>query len=79
MSILVLDRILRELNIFLTEFEKDELYSELSRAFGFIGSYRECERLEEMWNDPLYREAIERYIRAWLAFRKRRAVLEAYR
>jgi len=52
LSILVLDSILRELDIYLTEFEKDELYSELSRAFGFIGSYRECERLEDMWADP---------------------------
>jgi hypothetical protein len=51
LSILVLERILRELDLPLTELEKDELYSELRRAFGFIGSYRECERLEEMWID----------------------------
>jgi hypothetical protein len=51
LSIPVLDRILRELGVSLTEFEKDELYVELSRAFGFISSYRECERLEEMWAD----------------------------
>lgn len=78
MSILVLDKILRELNILLTEFEKDELYFELSRAFGFIGSYRECERLEEMWRDPLYKEAIEKYIKTWLNFRRRKSVIEAY-
>jgi len=78
LSILVLDKILRELNILLTEFEKDELYFELSRAFGFIGSYRECERLEEMWRDPLYKEAIEKYIKAWLNFRRRKSVIEAY-
>ena len=79
MSILVLERILRELDLPLTELEKDELYSELRTAFGFIGSYRECERLEEMWTDPLYREAIEKYIKAWLNFRRKRNIIEAYR
>lgn len=78
LSILMLDRILRELHVSLPESEKSELYSELSRAFGFIGSYRECERLEEMWADPLYREAIEKYIEAWLNFRRRKSVIEAY-
>ena len=78
LSIVVLDRILRELNISLGEFEKDELYSELSRAFGFVGSYRECERLEEMWADPLYREAIEKYVKTWLEFRRRKSAIEAY-
>jgi len=78
LSILVLDSILRELDIYLTEFEKDELYSELSRAFGFIGSYRECERLEDMWADPIYREAIKKYIKAWLNFRRRKSIIEAY-
>jgi len=79
LSILVLDRILRELDIHLSEFEKDELYFELSRAFGFIGSYRECDRFEEMWSDPIYREAIKKYIAEWISFRRRRSVLEAYR
>jgi len=72
LSILVLDSILREMNIHLTEFGKDELYSELSKAFGFIGSYRECERLEEMWADPIYREAIKKDIKAWLNFGRKR-------
>ncbi|NHV97019.1 MAG: hypothetical protein HA494_04440 [Thaumarchaeota archaeon] len=78
LSILMLDRILRELHVSLPESEKSELYLELSRVFGFIGSYRECERLEEMWADPLYREAIEKYIEAWLNFRRRKSVIEAY-
>lgn len=79
MSKLVLDRILKELDIYLSEFEKDELYFELSRAFGFIGSYRECDRFEEMWSDPIYKEAIKKYIEEWISFRRRRSVLEAYR
>jgi hypothetical protein len=74
----VLDRILQELDISLTESEKNKLYLELSTQFDFIGSYRECERLEEMWADPLYRRAIEKYIKAWLNFR-RRSVIEVYR
>jgi len=78
LSILVLERILRELDLPLTELEKDELYSELRRAFGFIGSSRECERLEEMWIDH-YREAIEKYIKAWLNFRRKRSIMEAIR
>jgi len=78
LSILVLDSILREMNIYLTEFGKDELYSKLSKAFGFIGSYRECERLEEMWADPIYREAIKKYIKAWLNFGRKKSVMEAY-
>jgi hypothetical protein len=78
LSILVLDRILREIGVSLAEFEKNELYFELSRAFGVIGSYRECERLEEMWADPIYREAIEKYIKSWLNFRRRKSTVEAY-
>lgn len=76
---MVLERILREMDISLTGLDKDELYSELSRAFSFIGSYRECARLEEMRAGPRYREAIEKYIKAWLNHRKRRTVMEAYR
>jgi hypothetical protein len=78
LSILVLDRILRELDVYLTELEKNELYFELSRAFGIIGSYRECERLDEMWSDPIYREAIKKYIKSWLDFRRRKSTVEAY-
>jgi hypothetical protein len=74
----VLDRILRELDVYLTELEKNELYFELSRAFGIIGSYRECERLDEMWSDPIYREAIKKYIKSWLDFRRRKSTVEAY-
>jgi len=78
LSILVLDRILRELGVYLTEFEKNELYFELSRAFGIIGSYRECERLDETWSDPIYKEAIKKYIEEWISFRRRKTMLEAY-
>jgi hypothetical protein len=69
LSILVLDRILRELGVSLTKFKKNELYFELSRAFGFIGSYRECDKLEEMWSDPIYKEVIKKHIDSWLSFR----------
>jgi hypothetical protein len=32
-----------------------------------------------MWADPIYREAIEKYIKAWLNFRRRRkSIIEAY-
>ncbi|MEM3437984.1 MAG: hypothetical protein QXP55_05605 [Nitrososphaerales archaeon] len=78
MSILVLERILRDMHIILDELEKKILYDELAHYFGIIGSYRECERLEELWNDPAYRNAIEQYIKAWLEFRRKRRVLEAY-
>ncbi|MEM3386058.1 MAG: hypothetical protein QXN08_00085 [Nitrososphaerales archaeon] len=78
MSIKVLGRILLELGIELTELSKRELYAELARNFSFIGSYRECERLEEMWSDPVYKKAVEEYIKAWLEFRRKKRVVEAY-
>jgi len=78
MSILVFERILRDIHIDLEEMEKKILYNELTRYFGIIGSYRECERLEELWSDPAYRKAIEQYIKAWLEFKRKRRVLEAY-
>ncbi|MCP8307437.1 MAG: hypothetical protein H3Z52_02100 [archaeon] len=78
MSILVLERILRDIHIDLEEMEKKMLYDDLIRCFGIIGSYRECDRLEEFWKDPAYRKAIEQYIKAWLEFRKKRKVVEVY-
>ncbi|MGQ9469024.1 MAG: hypothetical protein ACUVTD_04270 [Nitrososphaerales archaeon] len=78
MSILVFERMLRDIRIKLEEREKKTLYDELTHHFGIIGSYRECERLEELWNDPAYRKAIEQYIKAWLEFRKKKRVVEAY-
>ncbi|MEM2339114.1 MAG: hypothetical protein QXW83_02805, partial [Nitrososphaerales archaeon] len=61
------------------ENEKRELYIELAKYFSFIGSYKECERLDELWNDPIYKKAIEDYIKAWINFkRKKRVVVEAY-
>jgi hypothetical protein len=78
MSILVLEKILKEISIELEEMEKKALYDELTRYFGIIGSYRECERFEELWSDPTYRKAIEQYIKAWFEFRRKKRVLEAY-
>lgn len=78
MSILVLEKMLKEIHIDLEEMEKKALYDELARYFGIIGSYRECERFEELLNDPAYRKAIEQYIKAWFEFRRKRRVLEAY-
>jgi len=66
------------MEISLYEGEKKALYDELARYFGIIGSYRECERLEELWSDPAYKKAIEQYIRAWLEFRRKKRMVEAY-
>ncbi|MDW8044563.1 MAG: hypothetical protein RMJ31_02150 [Nitrososphaerota archaeon] len=73
-----MDKILREIMIDLEEDEKRELYIELAKHFALIGSYGDCERLDELWNDPIYRRVIEDYIRAWVNFRKKRMVVEAY-
>jgi hypothetical protein len=47
------------------------LYGELLRCFGIIGGYGECERLEKLWNDPVYNREMRRYIEAWVEFRKK--------
>ncbi|MEM0053972.1 MAG: hypothetical protein QXL89_07280 [Nitrososphaeria archaeon] len=78
MSILVLEKILKELEISLEESDKKILYSELVRCFGIIGGYGECERLERLWGDPIYNREIRRYIEAWVEFRKKRRTVEAY-
>ena len=78
MSILVLEKILAELEITLEEDEKKILYGELLRCFGIIGGYGECERLEKLWSDPVYNKEIRRYIEAWVEFRKKRRTVEAY-
>ncbi len=78
MSILVLERILKELEIVLEESDKKILYEELLRCFGIIGGYGECERLEKLWNDPVYNREIRRYIEAWVEYRKKRRTVEAY-
>ncbi|MCX8189184.1 MAG: hypothetical protein N3F64_05685 [Nitrososphaeria archaeon] len=78
MSILVLEKILKEMDIMLEEFDKKILYNELIRCFGIIGGYGECERLERLWNDPVYNREIRRYIEAWVEYRKKRRTVEAY-
>lgn len=78
MSILVLEKILKELEISLEESDKKILYNELVRCFGIIGGYGECERLERLWDDPVYNREIRRYIEAWVEFRKKRRTVEAY-
>lgn len=78
MSILVLEKILRELEIVLEELDKKILYEELLRCFGIIGGYGECERLEKLWNDPIYNKEIRRYIEAWVEYHKKRRTVEVY-
>jgi hypothetical protein len=74
----MLDKILKDMHIMLDELEKKMLYDELTHYFGIIGSYRECEKLEELWNDSAYRKAIEQYIKAWLEFKRKKRMVEAY-
>lgn len=78
LSIFVLEKMLEEMEIALSESDKRILYSELTAYFGIIGGYGECERLERLWGDPVYRREIERYIRAWVRYRKKREYVEIY-
>ena len=74
MSRAVLNAILNEMQIWLNETEREQLYHELTAYFGLIGATDECTALEAAWKDPYNRREIEEYIKAWL--RKKRAKKE---
>ena len=66
MSRTVLNAILNEMQIWLNENEREQLYHELTAYFGLIGATNECTALEAAWKDPYNRREIEQFIKAWL-------------
>jgi len=74
MSRAVLNAILNEMQIWLNETEREQLYHELTAYFGLIGATNECTALEAAWKDPYNRREIEEFIKAWL--RKKRGKKE---
>lgn len=71
MSRQVLTAILAEMQVWLNQIEKEQLYNELLAYFGLIGATNECQALEAAWIDPYNKSEIEEFIKAWLR-RKRR-------
>jgi hypothetical protein len=72
MSRVVLNVILTEMQIWLNETEREQLYHELTTYFGLIGATEECQVLESAWKDPYNRRKIEEFIKIWLSRRRRR-------
>jgi len=66
MSRAVLNAILSEMQIWLNENEREQLYRELTAYFGLIGATNECQALENAWKDPYNKSEIEEFIKAWL-------------
>jgi hypothetical protein len=66
MSRPVLNAILNEMQVWLNENEREQLYHELTAYFGLIGATNECTALEAAWKDPYNRREIEEFIKAWL-------------
>lgn len=68
MSIVVLDRLLREMRILMDEGEKKRLYEDIKRDFSIVGGiFRdECRELELMLTDSKMRREIEAYIEVWI-------------
>jgi hypothetical protein len=75
MSRAILDAILNEMHILLSEIEREQLYHEIIAYFGLVGAIDECQALEAAWRDPYNRREIEYFIRTWLSRRKRRKEL----
>jgi hypothetical protein len=72
MSRTVLNAILSEMQIWLNENEREQLYHDLTAYFGLIGATNECTALEAAWKDPYNRREIEEFIKAWLKRRKKK-------
>jgi len=66
MSRAVLNAILNEMQIWLNENEREQLYHELTAYFGLIGATNECQALENAWKEPYNKHEIEEFIKAWL-------------
>jgi hypothetical protein len=72
MSRTVLNAVLNEMQIWLNEIEREQLYNELTAYFGLIGATDECQALEAAWQDPYNKREIEHFIRAWLSRKRKR-------
>jgi len=48
-----MNAILNEMQIWLNETEREQLYHELTAYFGLIGATNECQVLENAWKDPI--------------------------
>ncbi|MDI6847795.1 MAG: hypothetical protein QMD23_06680, partial [Candidatus Bathyarchaeia archaeon] len=72
MSRTALNAILNEMQVWLNEIEREQLYNELLAYFGLIGATNECEALENAWKDPYNKREIEEFIKAWLKRKQRK-------
>jgi hypothetical protein len=72
MSRAVLNAILSEMQVWLNEIEREQLYHELTAYFGLIGATNECTALEAAWKDPYNKSEIEEFIKRWLRIKRRR-------
>jgi hypothetical protein len=72
MSRAVLNAILSEMQVWLNEIEREQLYHELLAYFGLIGALNECQALENAWKDPYNRREIEEFIKSWLKRRQKK-------
>jgi hypothetical protein len=72
MSRAVLNAILNEMQIWLNENEREQLYHELTAYFGLIGATNECQILESAWKDPYNKSEIEEFIKTWLKRKNRK-------
>jgi len=72
MSRAVLNAILNEMQIWLNEIEREQLYHELTAYFGLIGATNQCQILESAWKDPYNRHEIEEFIKGWLKRKQKR-------
>ena len=80
MSKTMFERILQRMRLgyALTENEKEQLYNEIARRFSLIGlADKECEALEKAWETPNYRDALEKFILAWIEAEKKAKAKEA--
>ncbi|MEM4733593.1 MAG: hypothetical protein QXD70_03590 [Candidatus Bathyarchaeia archaeon] len=66
MSRAVLNAILNEMQVFLSEIEREQLHHELLAYFGLMGAINECQAIENAWKDPYNKKEIEQFIKAWL-------------
>jgi hypothetical protein len=78
MSKAVLNAILNEMQIWLNEIEREQLYHELTAYFGLVGAINARQALENAWKDPYNHHEIEEFIKVWLRRkRKKETIIEA--
>jgi hypothetical protein len=76
MSRQVLTALLAEMQVWLNNTEKEQLYNELLAYFGLIGATNECQALENAWKDPYNRHEIEEFIKAWQKRKRKETIPE---